>query len=437
MLGVIGIIVALALLIYLIFKGWHMGIVAVLSSLLIMLTSGMDIWSGFSESFATSFKNCAGTWFLMFTLGSIFGKIMEESGASVAIANTIVRAVGKKRVILIVLLTTLVLSYGGIGVFIIAFTMYPICMALFKEADLPKSIFPGLLLAVPATITMSFAPGVPAVQNMIPTETFGTTIYAAPVIGIVTSVVIFILDYLFYTWVAKRCAAKGEHFVAGPNDKIVDLNDAEAMKNLPSPLLAFTPIIVLIVSIFVFMQFVAASNFAVVLGMTLAIVVALVLYRGRLQMRDSLGGGMTSGLNALMVTSMIMGFGGVVQASPAFQTCVDWLLSLNMSPILMSFVSINVICAITGSSSGGLNIFLDSLGGYMLSSGINPAILHRLTCMASAGLDAMPHASGVVLANSVAKTEMKNTYKYTFVSQCMIPMLAYALGVVLYLVGLC
>ena len=73
----------------------------------------------------------------------------------------------------------------------------------------------------------------------------------------------------------------------------------------------------------------------------------------------------------------------------------------------------------------------------MLSSGINPAILHRLTCMASAGLDAMPHASGVVLANSVAKTEMKNTYKYTFVSQCMIPMLAYALGVVLYLVGLC
>ena len=39
----------------------------------------------------------------------------------------------------------------------------------------------------------------PAVQNMIPTETFGTTIYAAPVIGIVTSVVIFILDYLFYT----------------------------------------------------------------------------------------------------------------------------------------------------------------------------------------------------------------------------------------------
>ena len=57
--------------------------------------------------------------------------------------------------------------------------------------------------------------------------------------------------------------------------------------------------------------------------------------------------------------------------------------------------------------------------------------------MASAGLDAMPHASGVVLANSVAKTDMKDTYKYTFVSQCLIPMLAFGLGVILYLMGLC
>ncbi len=437
MLGVIGIILALALLIFLIFKGWHMGVVAVLSSLVIMVFSGMDIWTGFSESFATSFKNFAGTWFLMFALGSVFGKVMEESGASATIANTLVKAIGTKRVILVVLLTTLVLSYGGIGVFIIAFTMYPICMALFKEADLPKKIFPGLLLAIPATITMSFAPGVPAVQNMIPTNTFGTTIYAAPVIGIVTSIFIFILDYLFYTWAAKRCKARGEHFVPGENDNIPNLNDPEIMKDLPSPLKAFAPIIILIVSIFVFMQFVAVSNFAVVLGMTLGIVVAIVLFWGRLNVKEALGSGTASGLSALMVTSMIMGFGGVVQASPAFQTCVDWLLGLNMSPILMMFFSINVICMITGSSSGGLNIFLESLGQYMINTGINPQILHRLTCMASAGLDAMPHASGVVLANSVAKTDMKDTYKYTFVSQCLIPMLAFGLGVILYLMGLC
>ncbi|MBS6952174.1 MAG: GntP family permease [Enterocloster asparagiformis] len=436
-LGVLGIIAALIILICLIFRGWHMGVVAILSSVIVILTSQMDMWPAISESFATSFKNFAGTWFLMFALGAVFGKVMEESGASVSIANTIVHAMGKKQVILIVLVTTLILSYGGIGVFVIAFTMYPICMALFKEADLPKKIFPGLLLAIPATICMSVAPGVPAVQNMIPTETFGTTIYAAPVIGIICSIFIFILDYLFYTWAAKRCREKGEHFIPGPNDNIVDLNDANAMKNLPGKFEAFVPLIVLIASMFLFQKIVSPSNYAVVLGMVLAIAVALVMFRKKLKIREALASGTTNGLNALMVTSSIMGFGGVVSASPAFTSCVNWLLGLNMSPMLLAFFSINIICAITGSSSGGLNIFLNTLGEYMLSTGINTQILHRLTCIASAGLDAMPHASGVVLANDVAKTQMKDTYKYTFVSQCVIPMLAFWLAFALYHMGLC
>lgn len=434
---ILGIIIALIVLVFLIFRGWHMGVVSVISSLIIVLTNRMDIWNSFSGDFAKSFQGFAGAWFLMFALGAIFGKIMETSGASVAIANAIVKALGRKRVILIVLVTTLVLSYGGIGVFVIAFTMYPICMALFKEADLPKKIFPGLLLAIPATISMSVAPGVPAVQNMIPTGTFGTTIYAAPVIGIICSIVIFIMDYLFYSWVAKKCFENGEHFIPGDNDNIIDLNDEELVKKLPNKIQAFIPIIVLIFSILILQRFIKPSNFAVVIGMIVAIVTALILFKDKIDIRSSLGAGTTNGLNALMVTSSIMGFGGVVAASPAFKSCVEWLLSLQMSPLMMAFVSINVICAITGSSSGGLNIFLNTLGDYMISTGINNQILHRLTCIASAGLDAMPHASGVVLANSIAKTEMIDTYKYTFVSQCLIPLASFILAVILYKIGLC
>ncbi|MFP3042197.1 hypothetical protein LQZ19_10315 [Treponema primitia] len=436
MLGVIGIILAVALVIFLIFRGWHMAIVSVLASVLIVLTSGMDVWKSFSDYFATGFRNFAGTWFLMFALGAIFGKLMEESGASSAIANAVVKALGRKQVILIVLVTTLILSYGGIGVFVIAFTMYPICMALFKEADLPKSIFPGLLLAIPATISMSVAPGVPAVQNMIPTQTFNTTIYAAPIIGIISSVFIFILDYLFYNWAAKTAAKKGEHFVPGPNDQIVDFNDAEAVKKLPPAGLAFIPIIILIGSIFIFQFFVKPSNYAVVLGMLLGTLSAAIIFRKRLDWKKTFSGGTANGLSALMVTSSIMGFGSIVNNAPAFQACVNWLLGLQMSPLLLSFVAINIICAITGSSSGGLNIFLDSLGDYMLNTGINPQFLHRWTGMCSAGLDAMPHASGVVLANDVAKTSMVDTYKYTFVSQCLIPMLTLIPALILYLVGL-
>ena len=79
---------------------------------------------------------------------------------------------------------------------------------------------------------------------------------------------------------------------------------------------------------------------------------------------------------------------------------------------------------------------METLGQHFLNTGINPAVLHRMTAIASAGLDAMPHASGVVLANSVANTEMVHSYKYTFVSQCLIPLCAFGVAYILYLLGI-
>lgn len=438
MLGVIGIVVALVVLVALTFKGWHMGVVAIASSLIIILTSQMDIWTTITENFAPSFTSFAGNWFLVFSLAAIFGKVMDLGGASMSIARHTVKLLGKKQIVLIVLVVSLILSYAGIGVFVIAFTMYPICLALFKEADIPKKVFPGLMLAVPATVCMVFLPGTPSTQNLIPAEFFGTSIYAAPVIGIISSIVVFILDYLFYSWVVKRCAARGEHFVPGENDTIPDLNDESVLAGLPSAGAAFAPIVVLIIAIFVFQKgFGYAANYSVCLATTIAIILGIILYRGKFNVKEVCTVGITNGLNALMVTSCIMGFGGVVTASPTYTSCVNWLMSLDMSPIMLMFLSINVICMITGSSTGGLNIFLNSMGEYLITTGINTQILHRLSAIASAGLDAMPHASGVVLANSIAKTDMIDTYKYTFISQCMIPIVGFFVALLLYMVGVC
>ena len=327
MLGVIGIVVALVVLVALTFKGWHMGVVAIASSLIIILTSQMDIWTTITENFAPSFTSFAGNWFLVFSLAAIFGKVMDLGGASMSIARHTVKLLGKKQIVLIVLVVSLILSYAGIGVFVIAFTMYPICLALFKEADIPKKVFPGLMLAVPATVCMVFLPGTPSTQNLIPAEFFGTSIYAAPVIGIISSIVVFILDYLFYSWVVKRCAARGEHFVPGENDTIPDLNDESVLAGLPSAGAAFAPIVVLIIAIFVFQKgFGYAANYSVCLATTIAIILGIILYRGKFNVKEVCTAGITNGLNALMVTSCIMGFGGVVTASPTYTSCVNWLM---------------------------------------------------------------------------------------------------------------
>ena len=112
MLGVIGIVVALVVLVALTFKGWHMGVVAIASSLIIILTSQMDIWTTITENFAPSFTGFAGNWFLVFSLAAIFGKVMDLGGASMSIARHTVKLLGKKQIVLIVLVVSLILSYA-------------------------------------------------------------------------------------------------------------------------------------------------------------------------------------------------------------------------------------------------------------------------------------------------------------------------------------
>ena len=153
--------------------------------------------------------------------------------------------------------------------------------------------------------------------------------------------------------------------------------------------------------------------------------------------KKAVGVGFSNGFNSLVVTSSIMGFGGLVTASPTFTKVTEWILGLEMDPILLACVGINVICAITGSASGGITIFWNTLADYMISTGINTQILHRITCIACSGLDAMPYSSGIVLANEVGKTQLKDSYVYMFISNAVIPLIGLVFAIILYNIGLC
>lgn len=48
-------------------------------------------------------------------------------------------------------------------------------------------------------------------------------------------------------------------------------------------------------------------------------------------------------------------------------------------------------------------------------------MLHRVVCIASSGFDAMPHASGMVVCNQIAKTSQRDTYKHVFITCAIMP----------------
>ena len=414
-INTIGLLLTFILLIFLIFRGWNIWIISIISTLFLALTNSLNIEEVIFETYSSFFKNFVGNWFLLFIRSSIFGKIREKSGASVIIAKSLASKIEEKRAILIILIITFILSYGGINIFVIVFSVYPICLFLFSKLNIPKEVCPGLILAIPASITMVVFPGTPSIQNTIPTKYFGTTIYSAPLIGILTSIFIFFCDYYFYSYVIKKLKKTDKKFIL-------------------EIILAYTPLLTLLVINYCLINIFAmkSSNFALCIGISISIILSIVIFRKNLNIKKDLEIGIKNGVEVLFMTASIISFGGVVSKTTAFKSIVDWIIKIKASPLTSMFIVINIICMITASSVGGLTIYLENFSLELLKTGIPVEVLHRMAAIASSGLDAMPFASGIIVVNTIAKTKLKDTYKYIFVSQCIIPMLSYGVAYFLY-----
>ena len=315
MLGIAGLVLAVVAIVALIWRGWHMVVVSLAASLIVVLANGMDVLAAINESYMGDMSAFVGSWFLLFALGSVFGRVMGDSGASAGIASSMLRLVGERHALLVIMVTGLVLSYGGISAFIIAFSVYPIAVELFERADIPKKLIVAAIMVCPATLGMVMMPGIPSTQNLIPASFLGTDAYAGALLGVICSVVMFALSYAYLQWEIGRCRRRGERFAPSPGETLSRPDDAGA----PPVWACFAPIVLLVVLVFVLQRAAGMqATDAVTVSMLAAVVAACLLYRGRLaDVRRAIGESCASGLGSLISVAAIMGFGGVVVAAPA------------------------------------------------------------------------------------------------------------------------
>jgi len=208
---VIGIIISLFLLMWVAYRGYNLIFLAPFLDLIAGLTAGMPIFPTYTEIFMPSLANYVKTYFPIFILGAVFGKVMEESGAAHAIAHWIMKSMGSKMAIPAVVLACAVLTYGGVSLFVVAFAVYPFAAAVFKEGGIPKRLLPGSIGLGSFTATMTAFPGTPQIQNLIPVKYFGTDAFAAPVIGIIGGILMLGLGLLWLEWRKTGMLARGEN----------------------------------------------------------------------------------------------------------------------------------------------------------------------------------------------------------------------------------
>lgn len=194
-LSMIGLIGGLILLIWLTLKGMNIIIVGPLSALFVAVLSGMPLFpqlaeegaANFVSNYMTGFTGFIMSWYLMFLLGAVFGKVMEDSGAADAVAKFVVDKLGMKYAMLAIVIACAILTYGGVSLFVVAFAVYPMAISLFKQADLPRRFIPATLALGSVTFTMTSA-GSPEIQNWIPMDYLETTPYAGWEVSIIVAV---------------------------------------------------------------------------------------------------------------------------------------------------------------------------------------------------------------------------------------------------------
>jgi len=396
MLSAAGLVVALALLIALTMRGWNLFVATPLCAALVAVTSGIALLPPLAlagapdlvGSYMSGFTGFVANWFFMFLLGSIFGKLMEASGAADAIAAFAMRRLGPSHAALAVVTACAILTYGGVSLFVVAFSVYPAALALFRAADLPRRFIPATLAFGSVTFTMTSA-GSPEIQNWIPIPFLGTSPWAAWEASLVTALVMAGLGQLWLGWMLRRAKARGEHFVAREGDP-------EGLRTALPPIWAalLPTLAVLTISFTLHDTFGVSALILALLGGCLA--VSLLCFRTLKKPGAAIAEGSTGALIAIGNTAAVVGFGAVAKLSPAFGVAVEALTHMPGSDVATAALAVSLIAAMTGSASGGQAIALPILAPIFLAQGVNAEQLHRSVAISSGVLDSLPHNGYVV-----------------------------------------
>lgn len=429
------VLAALGFLMWVAYRGNSVILFAPVAALgALLLSAPLDVAPAFSALFLERMAEFLKSYFAVFLLGALFGKLIELSGFAQAIVQAVLKLLGPSRAIPAVVLVCALLTYGGVSLFVVVFAVYPFAFELFRRTDIPRRLLPGTIALGAFTFTMDSLPGTPQIQNVIPTTFFGTTTWAAPVLGTIGAVFILISGLAYLSW--RRRQAGSEGFGELPKDVVAV---PEATTKIPWAI-ALLPLVVVGVSNFVLTNVIKrtygeswklsfstqtvdvkkwaaiwAVEAALLLG--IATVVLFAFKRLRASFTDGSKAAVQGAMLASMNTASEYGFGAVIAALPGFLVISDALKKIP-SPLIGEAVSVTTLAGITGSASGGMGLALGAMASTFIeqakAANIPMEVLHRVASMASGGMDTLPHNGAVITLLAVTGLTHKQSYRDIF-----------------------
>jgi len=453
------ILLSLGLLMFAAYRGYSVILFAPICALLaVLLIAPLHVLPFFSGVFMEKMVGFIKSYFAVFLLGAIFGKVVEMSGIAESIAKTIVSWLGAKRAMLTIVLLGAILTYSGVSLFVAVFAIYPFAAQMFRQANIPKRLIPGTIALGAFTFTMDALPGTPQIQNVIPIAFFKTDIYAAPILGIIGAIIVLSVGLLYLESRRKKAERAGEGYYGFEAETAAALEKEEteteskepALVNLTTKqplakqILAFVPLILVGVTNKLFVTYiptwypngfdftalgldaykvdvaVSAPIWAIIMALIVGIVTSIAYDWRRVTARfkDGVNTAIGGSLLATMNTGAEYGFGGIIAALPGFSKISDGISTAFTNPLVNGAVTTSALAGMTGSASGGMGIALgamaDKYNQAIAAANIPPEVMHRVVAMASGGMDTLPHNGAVITLLAVTGLTHKQSYRDIF-----------------------
>src|SRR3954465_11860073 len=207
------VLAALAFLMPVAYRGYSVILFAPVAALgAVLLTDPMLVAPMFSSVFMEKMVGFVKSYFPVFMLGAVFGKVIELSGFSKSIVAAVIGLLGRERAVLSIVIVCSILTYGGVSLFVVVFAVYPFAAEMFRQSGIPKRFIPCTIALGAFTFTMDSLPGTPQIQNIIPTTFFKTDTWAAPILGTIGAIFVLVVGLLYIESCRRAAHKHGEGY---------------------------------------------------------------------------------------------------------------------------------------------------------------------------------------------------------------------------------
>jgi H+/gluconate symporter-like permease len=313
---------------FLAYRKWSPILLGPTVSLILCLVAGLPVLSTMLGPYLNSATNFIKNNFFVFFLGAIFGAIMERTGGARSIAVWMSKATNKRYTLPLIMTIAGLLCYGGVIGFVVYFAIYPIALHLCKEANISRALIPGTIGAGCWTWANAL-PGSPSVPNVTASKYLSTPPTADLLAGIIWGgVVLFVLNFIYLEWQARRYTASGRGFIV---DDVVssEMESAQSDAALPHPLIALAPMVLILV---LFNIVKLAIEWSLLAGVISAIILMYKYGGPPNEWLKTCNKGASNTAGVILNVSLVVGFAGVMQQTAMFKALVDAIGTVTLPP---------------------------------------------------------------------------------------------------------